>query len=85
METNAELTEIYAVSDTFVSGLGEVEDIGGGCLRFIFFSRHTHEGREELQIVARIIMPVEAVPVAIRMAARKAHICVCQSNRAGTH
>lgn len=80
-----ETTEPYAVADTFVSGLADVEDIGGGCLRFTFYCRSTHDGREEKQVVARIIMPAEALPSAMQMSARKANICVCERLGAKPH
>lgn len=85
METIMNLTESYAVADTFVSGLGEVEDIGGGCFRFTFYSRSTHDGREEWQVAARIIMPATAVPNAMGLTARTTHICVCEANRQKTN
>lgn len=85
METSAELTEIYAVSDTFVSGLGEVEDIGGGCYRFTFFTRYAHDGREDRQIVVRLVMPAEAVTVALKLVAKTTHSCICELSRAKTN
>lgn len=64
------MIEAVPVMDIFVSGLGEVEDLGGGCYRFTFFARQHCEGVEELVTVAKLIAPMEAVPPALFMAAR---------------
>lgn len=64
------LTDTGMVMDIFVSGLGEVEDVGGGCYRFTFFTKHRGECGEELVVAARLIAPMEAVPPALFMAAR---------------
>lgn len=61
------LVEPVNVPDIFVSGLGEVEDLGGGCFRFVFYSRG---GREENVVVAKLVAPREAVPAAILLAAK---------------
>lgn len=58
------------VSDTFVSGLAEAEDLGDGCYRFTFFTTHHVDGREQRIVVAKLIMPMSAVPPAIVMAAK---------------
>jgi hypothetical protein len=58
------------VSDIFVSGLGEVEDIGGGCFRFTFFSKRHIGDDEEWVAVAKLVAPREAVPSALLMAAK---------------
>lgn len=64
------LTDAGLVLDTFVSGLGEVEDVGGGCYRFTFFARHKGDAGEEMLVVAKLIAPMEAVPPALFMAAK---------------
>jgi hypothetical protein len=70
LEQPGRLTEPGVVPDIFVSGLGEVEDLGGGCFRFTFFARHHGEAGEEMLVVAKLIAPMEAVPPALFMAAK---------------
>lgn len=81
MEKTLELEEPYVVPDTYCSGLAEVEDIGGGDFRFTFFTRR----RGICEVTARLIMPADAVPEAMRMTARKAHICACEAARGAPH
>jgi hypothetical protein len=64
------MSEPVLVQDIFVSGLGEVEDLGGRCFRFTFFSRQHIGDREELVVVAKLVAPIEAVPPALMMAAK---------------
>ena len=64
------LTDPLNITDTFASGMSEVEDLGGGCFRFTLFARHYAGNREERVIVARIVMPREAIPPALLMAAK---------------
>jgi hypothetical protein len=82
------MTEPGIVSDIFVSGLGEVEDLGGGCFRFTFFSRHKSEAGEEMIIVAKLVAPMEAVPPALFMAAKAIGLSLAVGGyfpRAGLH
>lgn len=65
-----ELVELHAVADIFASGLGEVEDVGGGCYRFTLYAKQRVGNGEELVIVAKIVMPLEAVPPALALAAK---------------
>ncbi|MGE0290391.1 MAG: hypothetical protein AB7I42_25090 [Bradyrhizobium sp.] len=58
------LVEIAVVPDTFVSGLAHIEDIGGGCLRFVCFV--CQDG--DRIVAARIVMPADALPDAIKKA-----------------
>ena len=64
------LLEPMHLPDIFVSGLGEVEDLGGGCFRFIFYAKRTIAGREETVVVAKLVAPANAVPPAILLAAK---------------
>jgi hypothetical protein len=61
------MVEVYAVQDTFTSGLGQVDILPGGFARFVLYveRRYVEEGVVENQIVARIVMPLSAVPDAI--------------------
>lgn len=67
---NLRLTEPVPVADVFISGIAQAEDIGGGCLRFTFFSRRHTDAGDENAIVARFVIPIEAVPPAIMFAAK---------------
>lgn len=63
------LAEPIAILDTFTSGLGRVEIMKGGCARFILYAEMTLEsGEVENVVVAKIVMPIDAVPEAIGMA-----------------
>jgi hypothetical protein len=64
------MLETFAVSDTFVSGLGEIEHLGGGVYRFTFYTRQHVGERDELIVSAKIVMPMEAVPPALAMTAK---------------
>lgn len=69
-EQNYRMIEPVPVMDIFVSGLGEVEDLGGGCFRFTFFAKRHIGDSEELVAVAKLVAPAEAVPPALLLAAR---------------
>jgi hypothetical protein len=71
LERTGRMSDPGIVLDTFVSGLGEVEDLGGGCFRFTFYAKHrTETGGEELIVVAKLIAPMEVIPPALIMAAK---------------
>lgn len=70
LEPVVRMSEPVIVPDVFVSGLGEVEDLGGGCYRFTFFVKQHMDGAEETVIVAKLIAPTGAVPPALFLAAR---------------
>jgi hypothetical protein len=62
------LIEPIAIADTFASGLARAE-IHGNIVHFILFCEHSDsDGNLERTICARILMPKEAVPAAIRIA-----------------
>jgi hypothetical protein len=62
------LTEPIAIPDTLASGLARAET-HGTLIHFILFSEHSDaDGNPERVICARIVMPKEAVPAAIRVA-----------------
>lgn len=78
------MIEPVPVHDIFVSGLGEVEDIGGGCFRFTLFIA-SHNG-EDFVVAAKLIMPREAVIPALTLAAKGiglpgGAICKCKAER----
>lgn len=72
-----EMLEAFGVPDTFVTGLGSVEDIGGGCWRFTFFSV---QGRD-LVVAAKLVISGAALPDAIHMAAKLTNNCACERQR----
>lgn len=55
------MVDAYGVQDIFIGGLGEIEPVGGACLRFVFFSEQHIGEREERIVVARLVVPMEAV------------------------
>lgn len=62
------LMEPVPIQDTFVSRLVRVE-VHGSVVHFILGTDHTDAcGNAECVISARIVMPKEAVPAAVRMA-----------------
>lgn len=66
MAKRPELLELFGVPDVFVTGLGKVENIGGGCYRFTFFVSQDNE----MVVAAKIVMSADALPDAISMATR---------------
>jgi hypothetical protein len=76
-----QMLELRGVPDVFVSGLGSVEDLGGGNFRFTFFANQDVLGRRELVVAAKLIMSIEAVPAAMHLTGKKTHACVCENAR----
>ncbi len=65
----APLVEYGVVGNVYASGLAEIEDIGGGCLRFVCYVNARPAGDPEAPpervVVAKIVAPVSAVPDAV--------------------
>lgn len=63
MHSNLPLVEPYGVSDTFVSGIADIEDLGDGNYRFTLYAkrRNSHNQTEERQVVAALIMTRDTV------------------------
>jgi hypothetical protein len=61
------LIEPIPVQDIFVSGIGAIEKIGGGNLRFyLYVEQQSDDGTQSEKIlVAKIVAPASAVPDAI--------------------
>lgn len=76
-----ELTDVLGVPDTFVSGLGSVEAIGGGNWRFTMFVTQDVGGETVQLVVAKLVMSIDAVPAAIHLAASTTSTCACESAR----
>jgi hypothetical protein len=88
LEQTGRMTEPGVVPDVFVSGLGEIEDLGGGCFRFTFYAKHHGEAGDEMVIVAKLIAPMEAIPPALLMAAKAIGLSIALGGyfpRAGLH
>jgi hypothetical protein len=66
------LAEPVVIPDIFASGLARIEDIGGGNLRFTFYTTQRStlfvDERPEHVIVERLVMPLGAVQQAIQAA-----------------
>lgn len=61
-----ELHENIPIQDIFCSGLGAIERLEGGCLRFyLYVSQVTDEGGQEKLVVAKFVAPASAVPDAV--------------------
>ena len=59
-------TEPIAVTDVFASGLGRIEPLSGGNMRFTFYAEQTSiDGEKEHVIVQRLVMDVDAVRDAV--------------------
>lgn len=70
-QTATPMIDVNGIQDIFISGLGEIEQVGGSCLRFVFYAQQHIGGRDEMIVVARLVLPMEAVGPAA-MAALKA-------------
>ena len=75
-----EMLEAFGIPDTFVTGLGSVEDVGGGCWRFTFF---TAQGRDRI-VAAKLVICGAALPDAIHMAATLTGNCACDNAKSLT-
>jgi hypothetical protein len=60
-----QLLQAAAVPDIFCTSLGVVEAVSGGCFRFVLYSRQRVGDTVEMVVVARIILPAEAILPAI--------------------
>lgn len=76
-----DMHEVLGVADTFVSGLGGVEAIGGGNWRFTFFVSQEIGGDVVKVVVSKLVMSIEALPAAIHMAASETSTCACENAR----
>jgi hypothetical protein len=69
------LCELVPMTDIFVSGLGKIEKLAGGCLRIYLYVDQAPiegDGPVEKQVVAKIIVPASALPDAVLMLAQAA-------------
>jgi hypothetical protein len=68
MDEDPPLLELSVVRDTFATGCGKV-DIVGPCARFYFYAEQDSLGMGiERVVVAKIVMPIELVPAALKLA-----------------
>jgi len=60
------INENVPIQDTFCSGIGAIEKLEGGNLRFyLYVSQQSDNGEAERVLVARIVAPASSVPDAI--------------------
>lgn len=81
MDGKRDMLDLFSVPDVFVTGMGHAEELSGGNWRFTFFTEQDIHGARELVVTAKIIMSKEAVPEAIRIAARSTKTCACENAR----
>jgi hypothetical protein len=62
-----ELQEVVPIVDTLCSGIGAIERLGGGLLRFWLYVEQTcpENGVTQKVVVAKIVAPTSAVPDAV--------------------
>lgn len=64
-----EMIDPFGAPELFISGLGEVEALGGGVYRFSFYVRQTISGEEQNVKAVALVAHRDAVPPAILKAA----------------
>jgi len=66
------LCEPIPAPTIFVSGIGEIARIGGNCACFVLYQSlpdlDPDSPAVERQVVARVIVPLDAIPTAVRQA-----------------
>lgn len=61
-----DLYEVVPIQDIFSSGMGTIERLEGGCLRFWFYVTQTRDdGTRERVVTARIVAPTASVADAV--------------------
>jgi hypothetical protein len=53
----AGLIEPTAILDAFCTGLAQIEDLGNGIRRLVFYVARARDGYTEHEIVARLVLP----------------------------
>jgi hypothetical protein len=63
------LNENVPVQDVFCSGLGAIERLEGNCVRLYFYVSQVNfdNTATEKQVVAKLIVPISALPEAVLM------------------
>jgi hypothetical protein len=56
-----QLSEPFAVIDTYADGIGRIEKLKGGNVRVVFYVESEHDGRVERVIVAKIVISPEEI------------------------
>ncbi|ESZ60681.1 hypothetical protein NL532_24270 [Mesorhizobium sp. C120A] len=79
------LVEPAIISDIFVSGLADAEDLGDGNIRFTYFTKQKsfmdYANVTEHVIVARIVIPFSALFPARQLTGKRLGIC-CEMRHA---
>jgi hypothetical protein len=64
------LCEPVPAPTIFISGVADIAQIGGGCVCFVLYQNvpdlDPGVATMERQVVARIVIPLDAIPVAVR-------------------
>lgn len=81
MSEKREMLELFAVPDVYVSGLGSVETMADGNVRFTMFCEREINGQQELVVELRVVISPSAIPEAMHMTAVKTETCACQNAR----
>ncbi len=64
------LSEPFPIQDVFVSGIGAVEKLNGGCVRIYLYVLQAPidgEGPQDKQIVAKLVVPASALAEAVQL------------------
>ena len=77
----SELSDPHQIADTFATGLAEIEDLGGGCKRYVLYATRMIDGHEVSVVAARIVIPTEMVPAILLMAAKSLGMAVVRPPR----
>lgn len=73
------LTDPHDVADIFATGLGEVQDAGGGCLRYTLYSQQGGL----FVVVARIVVPAQAIPAILFIAGKSVGLSIVKAMSGG--
>ena len=70
--TDYALSEPVPAPTIFINGVADIAQIGGGCACFVLYQNvpdlDPATATMERQVVVRIVIPLEAIPVAVRQA-----------------
>jgi hypothetical protein len=67
--------DTHQVPDVFATGIGGIEDVGGGCLRFTLYAQQG----DEFVVVARLIVPADSVPMMMHLSGKSVGLTVVRA------
>lgn len=79
MVEKREMLELFAVPDVYVSGLGSVETMGDGNVRFTLFTEQYVAGQPECVVALRFVISPTRIPAAMHMTAVETLACACRN------